>query len=119
MNPPDVKAHYLIEVLSSLGFIKSTGFGLEPITFLDINQWIKAYGVKLSIWEIEQILSLSRQYVVKNREFDEKPAAAPYTETVTARVDVSKRLRQAFATRSKANKRNPPLRLRSDNNEQQ
>lgn len=39
--------------------------GPQPITYTDINQWIQAYDIKLSIWEVETIRRLDDE-VLKN-----------------------------------------------------
>lgn len=76
--------------------------GLVPLDLLDLNQWSVAYGSRLSIWEIETLVSASRLYVEKHQAFDQTPAAAPYNSTDEARSDISDRVRDAFMRRSKS-----------------
>lgn len=54
--PPAAQA--LWEAFCSLTTHRRVGFGLSPLTFVDIEAWCRLNGVDLTPWELDTLLQL-------------------------------------------------------------
>ena len=57
------RGSYLIEYLLEIGPALSTGHGVAPISYQDIQAFQNVSGLTLSPWEAETLRMLSREYV--------------------------------------------------------
>lgn len=79
---PDIesehRAGYMIGLLNECGLMSSNGMGPIPISWADINAWIGATGLHLSLWEKLTIKTLSEEYVNELLSASERTRPAPY-----------------------------------------
>jgi|AntRauTorcE11898_2_1112593.scaffolds.fasta_scaffold02778_6 hypothetical protein len=107
---PECRAQYLLDIALKLGPAKSSGFGLQPISPIDIKAYCDIFKADLSIWEAEQLMQLAKLFVGSHGEYDGNDCAAPITQIPEEyKADVSKRLLEMLVKRSQANKRSAPI----------
>lgn len=101
-----------------LGPAKSSGFGLQPISVVDIKAYCELFKEELRIWEVEQLLHLAKEFVTAHAEFDGVDCAPPSTvvDEITDEhvAEVSNKLKALLIKRSQANKRSAPIGGRSE-----
>lgn len=77
---PDVEtehsAGYLIGLLHEAGLMSSTGMGPVPLSWLDIDAWLRCTELRLSVWEKMTIKHMSEVYV-SERMYNTDPNGLP------------------------------------------
>ena len=105
----------MLDIALRLGPAKSSGFGLQPIAPIDIKAYCDLFKQELSIWEVEQVLEMAREFVGAHAEYDGTDCAPPTSVQVTEHLsDVSNRLRDLLVKRSQTNKHSAPIGGRQD-----
>jgi hypothetical protein len=59
---PGVEAHYLLDVLHSVGWCQAAGMGLAPLTATEVYSWCQLTQTELDAWEFEAIRAASAAY---------------------------------------------------------
>lgn len=60
------------------GMISSSSGGISPLSWSEMQAFILTTGYKLSGWESEQIMNMSRNYYVMAKKANEIGCPAPY-----------------------------------------
>ena len=86
---PDIEsehgAGYIIGLLQEAGLMSSTGMGPVPLSWGDIESWLRCTERELPIWLKLELKRLSEEYVYELVQAgDEKNRPAPYTRVVVA-----------------------------------
>lgn len=107
---PDIEeASYLVGLLSELGFVSSNGMGAVPMSWLEIDAWLRVTQLELSIWERLTMKEMSEVYAAELSKATVKNYPAPYIEHVEDveidRTAVANKLRSVF----NSFKRNPKV----------
>lgn len=103
-------AEYLFSYADEIGFYKSNGFGVEPITWIDIHAWSVTTNTPLTAWEATTIMTLSKTFASSYHAFNEKQVPSPYMPEIIDRKAVSKQAGSVFrsiAMRNKVNVKGP------------
>lgn len=78
---PDVEsqyhAGYLVSLLFEAGLMSINGMSPVPISWLEIDAWLRVTGMQLATWEILLLKQMSEVYVAERCETD-KDRPAPY-----------------------------------------
>lgn len=79
---PDIEteysAGYLIGLLFEAGLMSSNGMGPVPISWLEIDAWLRVTETELSLWERIKIKQLSEEYVTELALATDKNRPQPY-----------------------------------------
>lgn len=75
-------AEYLIALLQEAGLMLTNGMAVVPLSWQEIESWLRTTKLDLSIWEKLVIREMSEAYVVELSKATGKDAAAPYTAVV-------------------------------------
>ena len=108
--PPIDYAEYLFEFANEIGMYSKTGFGLDHVSWSEINSWQQLTGIKLSIWEANTIMMISKSFVSQYNDVNEKIAPSPYQSPVIDRAAVSQNVGSVFrsiASRKKSGFKGP------------
>lgn len=74
---PEVMGYgYLLDYVSELGFVSSSGMGSTRLTYSEIKSWSELLDIKLSIFDVESIISLSTEYIIQ-KDLSKKKACPP------------------------------------------
>jgi hypothetical protein len=77
------EAEYLIQHLYEAGVMLSNGMGATPLTWQEIDAWIRVTQRVVPIWERSLIRELSEAYVSEYNQAADKSRPAPYVEEST------------------------------------
>lgn len=69
-----MKCSYLFDYLLKLGVMSNNGMGNVPLSWQDIDAWMRVSGVQLDAWEAKVIHKASEIYV-NQFELSKKPDA--------------------------------------------
>lgn len=87
---------YLIGMLHEAGLMSSSGMGIVPLSWQEIEAWMRVTESTPELWERMVIRELSEVYVSELNQATEKnrpsPWMPPVEEVETARSDVANRL---------------------------
>lgn len=112
---PECRAQYLLNIALRLGPAKSSGFGLQPISPVDIKAYCDMFKEDLSIWEVEQVLEMAKVFVGAHAEYDGNNCTSPVAVADEGQAaEVSQKLFQMFVKRSQSNKHSEPIGGRQD-----
>lgn len=79
---PDIEtehsAGYLVGLLNEAGLMSSSGMGPVPLSWLEIDAWIRCTDLELTTWERLTIKRMSEEYVAERCETDPR-RDAPFT----------------------------------------
>jgi len=106
---PEVEnAGYLVALLNEAGLASSNGMGVVPLSWQEIDSWLKCTNLELSVWEKLTIKLLSETYVGEFSQASAKDRPPPYVPQAEEpkqldRDAVADKLRNAF----RSMKRNP------------
>lgn len=79
---PDLNgAGYMVALLREAGLNMSNGMGAVPLSWQEIEAWLRATELELSIWEKLTIREMSEVYVTEMVKSTGKHCVAPYTPT--------------------------------------
>jgi hypothetical protein len=100
---PDLEdAGYLVGLLSELGFVSSNGMGAQPVTWLEIDAWLRATQLDIPIWERLTLKEMSEVYASELSKASAKDAAAPYVpedvHIAENRTAVADKIRNVFSS---------------------
>lgn len=97
---------YLVVILSAIGFYNAGFSGPVPITHTDVVAWSTLSNMKLSAWEVEVLLDLSRVFVDSYLKYSGSADSSPYEpmivaskQTVSDKVASILRARSSFSGR--------------------
>lgn len=104
---PDVEdGAYIIAMLHEAGLVSSSGMGVIPLSWQEIDAWMRVTDSTPQLWERLLIRELSETYVGEFNQGSEKgrvsPWQPPVEEVEVVRVDVASKLlafARAFNTR--------------------
>lgn len=76
--------HYenLLEHLSEVGPVATTGMGIAPISFQEIEAWQRCTEVQLSGWEASTLRDLSVTYVEQYNRSESPNCPEPYQREI-------------------------------------
>lgn len=84
---PDVEtehsAGYLIGLLHEAGLMSSTGMGPVPLSWIDIDAWLRTMELSLPVWEKMTIKYLSEVYVNERLSATDPQGLPPWTKPVS------------------------------------
>lgn len=75
-------AEYMVSLLHEAGLMSGTGMGIIPLTWQEIEAWLRTTELRLSIWEKLTIKEMSEAYVSEFNKASTKDATAPYVAPV-------------------------------------
>ena len=105
LNMPEIEyGSYLLEFLQELGIYSSTGFGLAPLTFCEIQAWKTTTETNINGWESRMLRFLSCAYVGQHNISDDITCIAPYSEErqmLKSNDTVVEKFKKLLATRKK------------------
>lgn len=82
LKMPDIEnehaAGYLIGLLQEAGLMSSVGMGPFPISWVEIDAWLRVTGLELSTWEVTTLKRLSEEYVSELLSATKADREAPY-----------------------------------------
>lgn len=88
---PDIEhehaAGYLIGLLYEAGLMSSSGMGPVPISWVEIDAWLKTTEMSITVWERAMIKKLSEAYVSELSRATEKTRQAPYSKKAEEEFD--------------------------------
>lgn len=92
---------YLLELFFLSGQCMSTGMGLVPLSWQEIDAFIRVNQLDLTLWEIETIKAMSDAYCAEHAKATEPNRSAPYKPEVDdeEEVYVEKEVDKAIAFR--------------------
>ena len=80
---PDLDgAEYLVAHFREAGLMSSQGMGVIPLSWQEIESWLRVTELQLSVWEKLTIREMSEAYVGEFNKASAKDAAAPYLPIV-------------------------------------
>lgn len=92
---PDLEdAAYIVPLLREAGLMSSNGMGVVPVSWQEIESWLRCTELQLTVWEKLTIRELSEAYVSEFNIASKRDAAAPYVRNVEVvdRVAVSDKI---------------------------
>ena len=98
--PPIEGAEYLVGLLNEAGLLTSNGMGASPLTWAEIESWLRCTQLELTTWEILLVKQMSEVYVGEYSQASEKARPAPFVYADALAVDrqaVASKLKSAFA----------------------
>jgi hypothetical protein len=106
---PDCPAPYLVELLLEAGPVQSSGMGVGPVTWGELESWQRQTGLQLQPWEVRLLRDLSRAYAVQLDAAHEPdcPEPAALEPSAEQRADVARGLRTSFRALMAAQKATP------------
>lgn len=85
---PDIReAKYLVGLLYDAGTVCQSGQGISPLSWVEIDSWLKVTQLSLSNWELITIKNMSHAYASEYSRASEKSALMPYTNVEVGEVD--------------------------------
>lgn len=99
-------ASYVIGLLHEAGLMSSNGMGPVPLSWVEIESWIRCTGNNLPLWEKLTIKTLSEEYVSELVQAKDKTRPAPYTKAPDGvdREAVSNKIFSILSRRMKGKK---------------
>lgn len=76
------EAAYLVALLQEAGLMSSTGMGAVPLSWQEIDAWLRTTELSLTVWEKLMIKEMSEVYVSDLHKSTAKLAVAPYAPEV-------------------------------------
>jgi hypothetical protein len=104
LNLPEiVGASHLLSYLMEVGVAMSSGMGLMPLSWQEIDSWLRVTELPLTTWEKIVLRELSETYVNEYSQASEKDRPAPYVHRVDEidRAAVSDKLKSVFRSLKK------------------
>jgi hypothetical protein len=103
---PDIEsefaAGYLVAMLQEAGLMSSSGMGPVPLSWQEIESWMRCTETQITVWERLTIKGMSEDYVGEYLAARKKDRPAPYTyvdpdeELEEQRKEVATKLLNAF-----------------------
>lgn len=114
---PDIEGgEFYMELLHDLGFVRSSGFGVIGIDYIELEAFLRLHQLDLNSWEIGLLYKLSNEYAAQynNSKDDDCPAPNTIEMTDAHRKRVEEGLKKVF-NRFDDNKDNKPNKRRRKN----
>lgn len=97
---PANEVQYLMQWFVESGMVLQGGMGPAPLTWGEVEAFSEGTRSRLSAWERQQIISMSRAYAAGLSAYKDQQAEAPYQSDETAaeyakRAEDSRRRKQA------------------------
>lgn len=93
----DETAEYLINLWQEAGLVSTSGTGIIPLTWVDINAWLSVTELTLPVHDKLVIKQLSEAYAAEYNAASDKDRPAPYLyadELIKQRTKVNDRLKE-------------------------
>lgn len=101
MPPIEEAFQYCLALFFDSGQCLATGQGLIPLTWQEIDSWIKVTKLDLTLWEIETIKKMSEAYCAEYSRATDPQRPAPYSPVKEDdKIDVEAEMRKALSWRS-------------------
>lgn len=101
MPPIDEAFNYLLGLFFDSGQCLATGQGLVPLTWQEIDAWIRVNRLELTLWEIETISKMSSAYCSEYSKSTDPQRPAPYSIVKEEdEIDEEAEMRKALSWRS-------------------
>lgn len=100
-------ASYVIGLLHEAGLMSSNGMGPVPLSWVEIESWVRCTDRELPLWEKLAVKTLSEEYVSELVQAKDKTRPAPYTKA-QERVDREVVSAKIFSILSKRVKKDVP-----------
>jgi len=86
---PEIEgAGYLVALFREAGLAMSNGMGAVPLTWQELDAWLRTTELSLTVWEKLTIREMSEAYASELISSTDKHAAAPYVAPVeTSEID--------------------------------
>ena len=96
--PEVARGEYLLAHWFDLGLTATSGMGLCPLSFQEINAFAKCNGVNLLAWESVTLRRMSAEYVMQLGAGEKPECPPPYGDPVNQfdREIVEKKISSAF-----------------------
>lgn len=75
-------AEYMVALFQEAGVMQSNGMGVIPLTWQEIESWLRTTELDLSVWEKLTIREMSEAYVAEFTKASAKDAPAPFVPIV-------------------------------------
>lgn len=82
--PPNPAPH-IIDWLIEIGLVGGGGMGAAPISWQEIDAWVRRTGVAIEPWVARLIRRLSSAYVAYGRKAEDENCPPPWHAPVTQR----------------------------------
>jgi hypothetical protein len=69
----------MVAMLQEAGLVMSNGMGANPLTWQEIESWLRVTELELSVWEKLTIREMSEAYCTELAKSTDKHAAPPFT----------------------------------------
>lgn len=92
-EPPIGALAYLIDPFFELGPVISTGQGLRPIDWQDINAWQQVTASSLRPWESKAMIDLSTAYIIQHQHATQSDCMSPFIGEIDHHALAAKRRR--------------------------
>jgi len=98
-------AEYLVRLLNEAGLVSTHGMGPTPLSWQEIESWLRVTETKLCLWEKLMVRELSEVYLAEFNAAIEPDREDPYTamddkmdeeDIVVQRNEVQNKLYSAF-----------------------
>ncbi len=118
---PDVgDGAYIVAMLHEAGLVSSSGMGVLPLSWQEIEAWLRVTQTDAQLWERLLVRELSESYVGEFNRASEKGCASPWSppveEVEAVRVDVADRL-LSFARQFNMRRAQQPVQVAQDETE--
>lgn len=80
-------AGYLVALFQEAGLCMSNGMGAVPLTWQEIESWLRTTELRLTVWEKMSIREMSEAYVAELGKSTNKYCAAPFVQPVPDTLD--------------------------------
>jgi len=87
---PDIEEHsagYIIGLLYEAGLMSTSGMGPVPLSWVEIEHWLRCTDRELSLWEKLMVKQLSDEYVNELSLATDRLRPAPYSHVVVDEID--------------------------------
>lgn len=88
---------YLIDYLYEVGPVSNLGMGPAPISWPDIDAWMKATGTRISPMDALLLKSLSLDYYAQHNLSKDPSCIPPHRAVPLTKVEVDKKVKSAFS----------------------
>lgn len=100
--PPVLLGGVYLTAFFEVGPAMSTATGPAPLSYAELDAWMRLSGRDFAPWEVELFRDLSRAYCAAKSDGEDPAALPPWTApTDVDRAEVAKRLRAAFSARAR------------------
>lgn len=99
--PPVTWGHHLLNHLFEVGPTSGTGMGPAPVSWHEIDAWMRRAAVELSPWSVRMLRHLSAAYVSELRAAEEPGRPPPFSGDNTYRKTLARSMRDSIRSLAK------------------